>query len=263
MRVKEITVKTIVVKSNLPEADYVINPYVGCGHGCKYCYAEFMKKFTDHEEPWGEFVDVKVNSPELLNGNYKGKSIFMSSVTDPYQPVEQKYRVTRRILEKLLKQQPKLSILTKSSLVLRDIDLLSKFNNAEVGITITSLDDDVRKKFEPNSSSVMCRLDALKKLKEAGIRTYVFVGPILPFLTDVKQIIAGLEKDADSFWFENLNLRRTNWPEVEKILHRFYPNLDYQYTEIAFKKNAYWENYEKELGELIKKKGIKAKVLFH
>ena len=105
MEIKEIKVKSIIVKSGLPGADFVINPYVGCVHACRYCYARFMKRFTGHLEPWGDFVDVKINGPDLIPSRldkYKDKSVIIGSVTDAYQPIENRYKLTRKILEKLI-----------------------------------------------------------------------------------------------------------------------------------------------------------------
>ena len=187
IKIREIKAKSIITRSNLPDADYVINPYVGCMHSCLYCYARFMKRFTGHTEPWGKFVDVKVNAPDLVPAKtlkYRNKSIFLASVTDPYNPLEEKYQLTRKILEKLIPLQPDLGIQTKSDLVLRDIDLLGQFKNCEVGLTITTLDDNLRKEIEPFASPVKNRIKALEKLKEAGSKTYVFIGPILPFFTE-------------------------------------------------------------------------------
>ena len=109
MKIKEIRAKSIIVKSNLPEGDFVINPYVGCQHGCKYCYVRFMKRFTGHQESWGNFVDVKINAAELIPENtnkYRSKIITIGSVTDPYQLIEKKYKLTRQILKKLMPLQP-------------------------------------------------------------------------------------------------------------------------------------------------------------
>lgn len=168
----------------------MINPYVGCMHRCFYCYARFMKRFTNHKEEWGDFVDVKINAPELVpekTQKYKGKEIFLSSVTDAYHPLEKKYKLTRQILQKLIPLEPDLCIQTKSDLVLRDIDLIKQFESRRVGFTITTLDDDLRREIEPFASAVENRIKALEKLKENGIPTYVFIGPILPFLTDWKK----------------------------------------------------------------------------
>jgi len=127
MKIKKIKTKSIIVKSNLPDGDFVINPYVGCTHGCKYCYARFMKRFTGHSESWGSFVDVKINAPDLIpegTNKYREKSITISSVTDPCQLIERKYKITRKILERLIPLQPNLDLITKSDLVVRDIEEL-------------------------------------------------------------------------------------------------------------------------------------------
>ena len=101
MITREVQVKDIITRSNLPVCGYSLNPYVGCEHGCKYCYACFMKRFRGHEEPWGEFIDVKYWKPITHSERYADKEIFIGSVTDPYQPCEEKYRRTRAVLEQL------------------------------------------------------------------------------------------------------------------------------------------------------------------
>jgi len=106
--IKEIESKSVLTKSNLPETDYCINPYVGCLHNCVYCYARFMKRFTNHAESWGDFLDIKTNAVKVLeNELQKAKKglVLLSSVTDPYQPIEKKIELTREILKKLLKYQ--------------------------------------------------------------------------------------------------------------------------------------------------------------
>ena len=181
--IKEKKARSVLSKSEIPGIDYCINPYVGCSHGCRYCYASFMKRFTGHGEPWGSFVDVKINAPEVLYRQMKKAArgnVMLSSVTDPYQPVERKYKLTRQCLEVLLPYQFSLDILTKSPLVLRDLDLIKKFKETEVGITITTDDDEMRKIFEPHAPPIGARIHALKILCEKGIKTYAFIGPLLP-----------------------------------------------------------------------------------
>ena len=183
LTVKEIKVKSILTQSGIPGTDYCINPYVGCAHGCRYCYATFMKRYTGHTEAWGSFVDVKINAQEILQRQLKRMArgrIIISSVTDPYQPIEAKYRLTRQCLEVLLQHQFPVDILTKSPLVLRDMDLIKKFKDIEVGLTITTDNEEVRKVFEPHAPSVVARINALKTLHEHGIKTYAFLGPVLP-----------------------------------------------------------------------------------
>jgi len=184
MIIKEILAKTAMTKTGIPGADYVINPYVGCGHGCRYCYADFIvRKFKKVSQPWGEFAQVKINAPEVLKEEIKRKKkgmVYLSSICDPYQPIEEKYKLTRRCLEILLEYQFPVSILTKSKLILRDIGLFKKFEDCEVGLTIPTDDEQIRKIFEPKSPSVKDRIGTLDNLHSQGIYTYVFIGPILP-----------------------------------------------------------------------------------
>ncbi len=181
--IKEIITKTALTPSRIEGIDFTLNPYIGCAHGCRYCYADFMKRFRNHNEPWGSFVDVKINISQLLEKELKrGKYglVSLCTVTDPYQPIEKKYQLTRRCLEILVRYNLPVSILTKSLLVLRDIDLFKQFKNIDVGITITTDRDDIRKIFEPYSPPIPNRIETLKELHEQGIKTWVFVGPILP-----------------------------------------------------------------------------------
>lgn len=181
--IKEKKARSILSKSGISGIDYCINPYTGCSHGCKYCYATFMKRFTGHMEAWGSFVDVKINAPEVLQRQMKNAAwgnVMISSVTDPYQPIENQFKITRQCLEVLVAYQFPVNILTKSSLVLRDLDLLQGFEEIEVGITITTDNEKIREIFEPNAPSIESRIHALKELTENGIKTYAFIGPLLP-----------------------------------------------------------------------------------
>jgi DNA repair photolyase len=181
MILKEIHSKTILSASKV--YDYVINPYVGCEHGCQYCYARFIKKFTGHKEPWGQFVDVKVNAPDLLLVEVKKKrcgKVWVSGLCDPYQPLEAEYKLTRRCLEILADNGWPVVVQTRSPLVLRDLDVLQRGKNFEVGLTITTADDEVRKLFEPDAPPIDERINALDKLHRAGITTYAMIAPILP-----------------------------------------------------------------------------------
>jgi DNA repair photolyase len=181
MIVREISAKSILSKSQI--YDYAINPYVGCSHSCRYCYAAFMRRFTGHKEKWGEFVDVKVNVPDLLAIEIKKKRmgrVWVSGVCDPYQAAEKKYKLTARCLEILLEHQWPVTIQTKSSLVLRDIEILEKFRDIEVGFSITTADEKIREIFEPGASPIKERIRALDVLHSRGIQTFVMIAPILP-----------------------------------------------------------------------------------
>ncbi len=264
MKIKEINAKTILTKSNLPEADYVINPYIGCSHGCIYCYANFMKRFTNHKEPWGEFVDIKINAAELIpNKDLSNKTVVISSVTDPYNSLEKKYKLTRNILEKLIPLNPNLNILTKSNLIIRDIDLIKQFKNCSVSISFSSLDENIQKEIEPKASSPKEKIFALKKLKEAGIKTVLFLSPIMPEITDWKEIIIQTNKYVDEYWFENLNMKPYIWNNINLFLSKYKPTLIKKYKNIYLTKNNYWNDIEKDIKSYCDKYKIKYKIFFH
>ena len=183
LKIREIRASSILIKSGLPAADWVINPYNGCLFGCMYCYAAQIAKWKHPDEIWGNYLDVKINAPELLKNEleklvmrrshhiYDFRSIFFSSVTDPYVGMEAKYKLTRKCLEVLADfgYQGSISILTKSPLITRDIDLFKKFKDIEVGMTVTGLDDKVSRFLEVKAPPVTSRIKALKELSDAGI----------------------------------------------------------------------------------------------
>lgn len=256
MVINEINVKSVMTKTNLPVSDYAANPYVGCSHACKYCYASFMKRFTNHPEPWGEFIDIKT-WPELKNpGKYAGKEIFFGSVTDCYQPVEAKYGRTRSLLEQLRGSGAKISISTKSDLILRDLDLIKSFPEARVSFSINTLDEKFRKAMD-RGVSIERRLDAMKQLYEAGIQTTCFISPIFPGITDVKAIIERAKKQCNLVWLENLNLRGDYRAKILSWIHENYPELDDLYNEIYVKgSRKYWETLDRDIRDYAEKENM-------
>jgi len=190
--VQEVRAKSILSRSKI--YPYVVNPYTGCQHGCSYCYARFMKRVTGHREPWGDFVDVKVNAPELLRNEIRKKSrgrVWISGVCDPYQPLEEKYRLTRQCLAILVENDWPVIIQTRSPLVLRDIDIIREAVDIEVGLSITTADDEIRKLFEPQAPPIPDRIQALDVLHRAGIRTYAMIAPVLPGAEGLAGLLSG------------------------------------------------------------------------
>lgn len=213
--IREIKAKTVLQKSRLPKSPYCLNPYVGCTHNCSYCYARFMRRFTKHSESWGSFVDVKVNAPDVLSRQLAKSKIegpvLIGSVCDAYQPIENRYGLTRACMKELVAHHVPFSVLTKSALVLRDLDiLLQAGRTSSVGITLSMLNEPTRMKFEPGASSIQERLKTMKILHENGVRTYVFIGPILPMITDPEAIVAEVRPYVDEIWGEALNMRCGN-----------------------------------------------------
>ena len=256
MVIKEIEVKDIMTKTNLPVSDYAVNPYVGCTHACKYCYASFMKRFTNHQEPWGEFVDIK-NLPEINKpGKYVGKEAFFSSVTDPYQPLEKKYGRTRAMLEQFQNTGISLSISTKSDLILRDLDLIKAFPGAHVSWSINTLDEAFRQEMD-RAVSIERRLEAMRQFYEAGVETTCFISPIFPGITDVIAIIERVKGQCNMVWLENLNLRGDYRKRILDWVHARHPELDGLYQEIySKKKRDYWEDLDREIRAYTAREGM-------
>jgi DNA repair photolyase len=204
-----------------------------------------MKRFTGHLEPWGEFVDVKVNAPNILRKQLKRArpgTVSLSTVTDPYQPLEKRYELTRRCLEALLDQQFPVSILTRSPLCLRDIDLFKQFKNIQVGFSITTQDDNIKKIFEPHSPSIQSRVKALQTLRQEKLGTYAFIGPMLPL--DPKPLVKMLDGLIDEVLIDRMNYSN----KVKAIYRR--AKLD-KYLE-----EDYFHFIGMELKEAFEKKGI-------
>lgn len=250
LRITEIKAKSILNKSKI--FDYCLNPYTGCQMKCTYCYARlFMRRYSGHKEPWGEFVDVKVNAPEILKKQLeraKKGTVWISSVCDPYQPLEKKYKLTRQCLQELVKKQFPVNIQTKSELVLRDLDLILEFEDIEVGFTITTNDESVAKIFEERASSVKARIRALEHIHSKGIKTFAFVGPLLP--GHPEKLIAHLEGKADKIYIDKMNYLWT--------IREFYRRKNL--TEAI--KERFFQQYKFRLIKELKKRKMRFEVLF-
>jgi DNA repair photolyase len=245
--VSEKNVRSVLSKSQV--YDYALNPYVGCGHHCVYCYASFMKRFTGHKERWGEFVDVKINAPEILVRELKKRRsgrIWVSGVCDPYQPLEKKYRITRRCLEIIVESGWPFSVQTKSALILRDIDILRKAKDCEVGFSITTADDKIRKIFEPGASPIGKRIEALAVLHSAGIPTFAMIAPILP---GAEGLAEGLEGKVNYVLIDRLNYY---------YAHRLYKQHGLQWAT----EDNFFAQKGKELKEGFSREGIPCQILF-
>ena len=254
--IREIEVKSVLTKSNLPVSDYSVNPYVGCTHACKYCYASFMKRFTNHAEPWGEFLDVKT-WPEIKHPEkYAGKELFFGSVTDPYNPQEETYRRTHTLLEQLQGSGIKLSIQTKSDLVLRDLDLIKTFPDARVGFSVNTLDEAFKNDMD-QAVSIERRLAAMKMLHDAGVRTTCFISPIFPGITDCEAIIDRVKDQCNLVWLENLNLRGSYKSVIFDYIRERHPDLLPLYEEIYTRgSRLYWETLDAGLRAYAKDAGL-------
>ncbi|HAG53016.1 MAG TPA: radical SAM protein [Alphaproteobacteria bacterium] len=251
-KVHEIEAKNILTKSNLPSADYVINPYTGCAFSCSYCYASFMGRFVDEPlENWGKYIYIKTNAVELLDQKLasmrkKDKSIMLASVTDAWQYIEEKYEITRNLLKTLVKHEypGKIQCLTKSDLILRDLDIIKQLKNVEVGFTITSTKNKISKALEVAAPGVEKRLEALKVFNENDIKTYAFIGPVFPYfmnkpdeLEDMFRVIK--ESGTNDIFIDMLNTK-------DYIAKNLEPRISQQSEDVQ---KAYWaiKNDDKEV----------------
>jgi DNA repair photolyase len=254
--VREVTCKSLLNRSGI--GDYSFNCYTGCEHGCVYCYARFMQRFHPHEEPWGEFVDVKTNAADVLIRQVRRLrpgSVFTCSACDGWQPVERHYELTRRCCRILLEAGFRLDILTKSRLVLRDLDVFTG-GDVRLGVTITTPDETQARLWEPRASSVSARLLILKEAKAAGLETAVMFGPLLPGVSDTPEALNELfsiaaRADVDHISTDALNPRPRVWPSIRAFLSRSPGDLLALYRRVLFDR-TYREHYLAELHERIR-----------
>ncbi len=265
LKVKEIQCKSILSPCGLQEFQYSMNPYTGCAHGCVYCYARFMGKYSHSGEKWGYFVDVKTNSPEIarkdLAKNKPGR-IFFSSVTDCYQPLESRYLLSQKLLGAIKDYSYPVSILTKSSLVQRDLKIISSLRECDLGMTICFADDRDRKVWEPVASPIEERLKTLRLFSEAGVKTYAFFGPIIPGISD-RNIPELFRKFSDSgvreVLVDRLNIKCGNLGPILKAVKENYPELvqKYQNLFVRGESDSYYRSLKPEIQKAAKESGLK------
>lgn len=248
--IRDVQTKNVMTKSSLPVGGYSVNPYVGCTHGCKYCCASFMKRFTGHTEPWGTFLDVK-HWPEIKNSRkYRGQRVVIGSVTDGYLPQEEQFQNTRKLLEQLRGSGAEILICTKSDLVVRDLDLLKQLGKVTVSWSINTLDEAFHQDMD-KAVSIERRLAAMKTVYEAGIRTVCFISPVFPGITDFTAIFHRVKDQCDLVWLENLNLRGGFKQDILDYIQEKHPDLVPLYRSIYQKGDrSYFQQLEKQASQL-------------
>lgn len=251
MKFKEILCKSALSPSGIYGWKYALNPYRGCEHSCIYCYAPNILRIK--RETWGEFVEIKKNIPTILAKELKTIQpglVGLSSVTDPYQKAEEKYKLTRYCIEQLLRYKFPVSIITKSPLILRDIDLLKEISNLEITITITTMDEQLSNLLEPEAPIIKERLEALAQLSAEKLNTYAFLGPLLPTLEfdQVHELINTIATTGvHTIMVDSLNLKPGIWPKVANTLDDL-PEIKQAFYNRLFKD----KNYYPEIFQLIK-----------
>ncbi len=208
LEVRYVECSNATSASKLPGLDRALNPYRGCAHSCAYCYAQDVTRF-ETDVPWGDVVEAKVNIAHKLKRELsKGpKGVYgVGTVTDPYQPLEDRLALTRSCIAILRRFDARTSVLTKSDLVLRDKDLFEGWPGVEVGVSIACADDDVAGVVEPRAPPPTRRLDALARLSEAGVDVYLMAAPVIPGLSDSRDALETLVEAAHSS-----GVRRVMW----------------------------------------------------
>jgi len=239
----------------MKDYDFSLNPYSGCSFGCNYCYAAFFVRNREKQDNWGKWIEIKENAITLLKkrrssrGSLNHKTVYLSSVTDPYQPIEKELEITRSILTELIEFHPevRLVIQTRSPLVKRDIDILKLFQYIQINMTITTDSEEIRKVFEPFCPSNQKRLETIQKLHDCGIPSCITMTPLLPIQNPEKfaislkktginkfiiqpfhkekgRFVAGTRKEAQKV-FEKYNWGNDEYKRVLKIMQSILPNL--------------------------------------
>jgi len=250
--------RPILEPCTLPELNYQVDPYIGCEHYCYYCYV-LPQAETDWEKEIGFHADLVERLKSELP-HIPPQTIYMGWHTDPYQPCEAEYRQTRRVLALLLENGFSASILTKSDLVLRDIDLLQSMNSAAVSVSVAFNDEDNRRLFEAKTIKTAARISALEQLKSAGIQTSALICPVIPHITDLKPLVDLLAEPAGIIWIYGLSIidrGDRNWQNVERIAERHFPDLKVQIETAVFsKEHSYWRTLRQELVKMQKERKL-------
>lgn len=254
VKVSVCTKRQILLPCELKDIGYQVDTYVGCEHYCFYCYV-----LPQAETDWSKEILIHKDIVHQLNqelDKIPPQTIYMGYHTDPYQPCETTCHQTRKVLELFLKRGFSASILTKSDLVVRDIDILKEMNEAAVSVSVAFNNNQTRRLFEANTMDTENRIAALYKLKEAGVRTGALLCPVIPYITDAAQLINMLEPYADVIWIYGLSVNDPsgrNWLNMQKILNGQFPDLIGQIEPVIFSKDhSYWAELRESL-EVLKK----------
>ncbi|MEW6221740.1 MAG: radical SAM protein [Candidatus Hadarchaeota archaeon] len=263
-----ITCKSALSLSRLPGLRYSLNPYIGCEHGCLYCYSPSVIRDRGLLNRWGEVVRAKENIAEVLAKEVRRRekgTVGVATVTDPYQPLEAKLELTRKCIKILSSHGFDVCIQTKSALVLRDKDLI-KPKGFEVGFTITTMDGGIAKKLEPGASPPEARAGAVEELSSRGVDTWIFLGPIIPGLTDSEESIRGVVEAAKSsgsrLIYDKLNLRAGVLERMTPLLQKERPGLAGRMQFLTGKGSKWWGQVSSKVEEVCGEMGVECEPAF-
>jgi len=241
---------------------YQLDPYMGCGHQCCYCYA-----LVRNGGGWFEGVEWYDDLARRLAAELrilKPQTIYLGWNSDPYQPVEVEAQLTRNVLRVLARDRFSASILTKSDLVTRDLDLLTMMPEPSVGVSVSFIDEEVRSFFEPRACQTACRIAALEELHASGIKTFALVCPVIPFVTDTESVVRAVAPFSDSVWVYGLRIGREqdpNWQNTLAVVRTQFPTLTDQIEEAVLDTDhPFWAGQRTGLARLAKETGLDLRV---
>jgi DNA repair photolyase len=258
--------RSALSRSSLPGLRYSLNPYVGCGHGCLYCYAPSTLGDEVLAKNWGRIVRAKENVVEVLGREVLSRergTVGVSTVTDPYQPLEGKLELTRRCIGVLAAHGFPVSIQTKSSLVLRDIDLISP-DGFDVGVTITTMDRELAGKIEPGASPPDARAQVLNEFSARGVKTWLFLGPVIPGVNDsedcIRRVVEAAAKARSALVYDRLNLRRWVMDRLGTLLDREFGGRERVLS--ALSNGTWWRGVSSRILSACRELGVKCEAAF-
>ena len=252
MKIQTINAERILSPTNISLAQYAINPYRGCPFACRYCYAQANKTVQKRHAPWGSFIDVKINAVELLDKEIQNKTIsrvLLGSTVECYPPQEKNFRLTEGIIKLLNEHGIAVTILSKSCLIERDAELLSRNKDNKVYLTINFDQETHKKLFEPFSPPIKNRLRTLTILRQHAIARRVHIAPLFPFLQNIETICRMVKEDTEEISIELYNFKMGNWKEIEPLIAHTMPKEMFAAVKKAVSGKDAYEKYVAMLKE--------------
>lgn len=268
LEINEVTINRILNPTSIDLGEYVINPYVGCEFACTYCYVRSNKTVTRRKMPWGSYVDIKVNAPDLLEKEILEKhpgTVLLGSTTECFQPVEKEFRLTWKMLEILNRHKVSYVILTRSPCIAEYIPLLNQGFCKRIYFTVNKVCNTFKQLIEPKSPPLDSRNDAIQKLLDAGISVIPYYSPVIPWVTDIRDAFSPFAK-AERIEFEYLNFNLPHARDMVRHISLAKPALGIKFTGMWYEKGSYdhiWDTLDEAIARQAREANKKYKIYRH